>query len=89
MYDCDSTKLFIRLSDCEQCYNFANIFFLSSFQLIFRRFNFHQITKIQILCPMLNILGRFSQVYRIVREQNADGISLTTWILTAYTSSGM
>lgn len=38
---------------------------------------------------MINIVSRFTQVFRIIREQNADGISLATWILTAYTSCGM
>lgn len=45
--------------------------------------------KIQILCPMLNSLSKFSQVFRIVHKQNADGVSLITWILAAYTSLGM
>lgn len=37
----------------------------------------------------MSVLSRFTQVYKIIRHKNADGISLSTWILTVYVGFGM
>ncbi|XP_031620036.1 solute carrier family 66 member 3-like [Contarinia nasturtii] len=37
-----------------------------------------------VICPALNLISRFSQVFKIVQLKNAGAVSLNTWILTSY-----
>lgn len=50
--------------------------------------NFFLFSIFKYFCPPLNIISRFTQVFKIISNKSADGISLTTWILTAYVGFG-